>query len=256
MPVAGINPLWSLVPIAVLMGMALLWVLGRWSNQEALRLSKRRVSAHFYELRLFADEPGLIARAMSGLLKENRRRLRLALTPTVIVSIPMMLLCVQLDAFYGWSPLQPGVSANVTVQFNQPLSGDHRLLELQVPDGFEVETDGVRVMRLDQVSWRIRPLRPAAGDLRVNLGKDYVMKSVSSLPGPAYVSRRRVSSAAQLLLHPGEPLLDSPYVTWVEVEYAPAGIEWFGVRLHWLIWLLILSMGAAMILNRRLGVAL
>jgi hypothetical protein len=60
------HPLLSLGLISLLAGVVMLWVFRRVSNQGAIRVAKKRLQAHLYELRLFADEPRLVWRAQKG----------------------------------------------------------------------------------------------------------------------------------------------------------------------------------------------
>src|ERR1022692_4687199 len=71
----------TLIPIGLLLGVAMLWVFGRWSNQKAIKAAKRRVEACLYEMRLFTDEPSLVWKAQAGLLAANARYIGLMLVP-------------------------------------------------------------------------------------------------------------------------------------------------------------------------------
>src|ERR1039458_4644664 len=71
----------TLIPIGLLLGVAMLWVFGRWSNQKAIKAAKRRVEACLYEMRLFTDEPSLVWKAQAGLLAANARYIGLMLLP-------------------------------------------------------------------------------------------------------------------------------------------------------------------------------
>jgi hypothetical protein len=45
-------------------------------------------------------------------------------------------------------------------------------------------------------------------------------------------------------------------VEWVDVRYPDARLEWLGIRMHWLIWFIVVSMLAALLLKKRFGVVL
>src|SRR3954447_14060442 len=111
------NVMWSLAPISVLAGIASLWVFGRASNQNAIRKTRKRLKASLYELRLFGDEPALVWQAQKQLLGGNLRLIGLTLRPAMILSIPMGLLLLWMEPFYGRSPLPVGESAIVTMQW-------------------------------------------------------------------------------------------------------------------------------------------
>lgn len=250
------NAMWSLAPISVLAGIAALWVFGRASNQTAIRAAKNRLKASLYEMRLFGDEPALVWRAQKDLLAGNLRLIGLTLRPAVILLVPIGWLMVQMEPFYGRSPLPVGEAAIVTLQFKQPVEARVPAPVLQAPDGIAVETPGVRVMERQQVSWRIRPTRELSGNLRVVLPSETVEKAVVAGAGPRYVSDRRASGIGGTLWHPGESSFSSPTVDWIEIRYPSAGVRWLGLELNWILWFLIISMLAAIAARRRLGVSL
>ena len=160
----GARALWSLIPISIVAGFATVFVFRRWTDAAAIRNVTNRMLAHMMEFRLFIDEPGLIVRAQRELFAENWRLLLLLLRPTLILLIPFAVLLAALDAHYARAPLQLGRPAVVTVQFK---SADHAGAVLKTPKGIDVETPGVHIARLNQISWRIRPVHPFSGKIQV-----------------------------------------------------------------------------------------
>jgi len=65
---------------------------------------------------------------------------------------------------------------------------------------------------------------------------------------------RRVSSAGDLWLRPGERRMQGLPVAWAEIDYPDASVPLFGIHLHWLAAFLLFSMVAALLLRRRFGV--
>lgn len=252
----GWPPLATLAPISLLAGIGMLWVFRRVSDQQRIRQARKRLNAHLYELRLFADEPRLIWRAQKGLFFANLRYIALMLRPAVILTIPMVVLLIQLDAYYGYEPLPVGKAALVTVQMNGVLDADAPPPALEVPAGVAVETAPVRALREHQVIWRIRPRRSVSGAVRVVFPGAALEKTIDAGQGPRYLSGRRVSSAADLLWYQTEPRLPGGPVDWIEVRYPPAEVQFMSLRFHWLVWFIVLSMASAFLLRKRFGVTL
>jgi hypothetical protein len=251
-PFSGHNAMLSLVPLSVLLGITMLWVFGRTSNQAAIRKVKAELYAHLYEMRLFTDEPLLIWKAQWGLLKANVRYLAMMMVPALVLTVPMVLIFAQLECFYGYAPLEPGQQAIVTVQMK---SEGGQAPVLRAPDGISVDSPAIRMDGGQQISWRIRALRPVTGEMQFVFPDATVEKSVQAGMGPKYVSERRVSSALDLIWHPAESRIAAGPVDWIELRYPPATIHALGVDLHWLIWLLILSMASGLVLKRRFRVS-
>jgi len=162
-PFSGHNAMLSLVPLSVLVGIGMLWVFRRTSNQEAIRKVKARLLAHLYEMRLFVDEPLLVWQAQRGLMAANVRYIGMMLVPALVMTAPMILIFAQLECFYGYTPLAPGQTAIVTAQMKS--AGVGLTPALLAPEGIVVETPPVHVDGGRQISWRIRALRPIVGGL-------------------------------------------------------------------------------------------
>ena len=242
----------TLIPFSILIGIGMLWVFGHTSNQDAIRSVKSRLQAHLYEMRLFVDEPLLIWKAQWGLLTANVRYLGLMLLPAVVASIPMILLFAQLECFYGHTPLLAGNSAIVTMQMKDATDATPML---KAPAGVMVESPAIHADEARQISWRIRADRPVAGELQFIFPDRTIEKSISVGSGPEYISERRVASLLDLVWYPGEPRLPPGPVNWIEVRYPSATVHALGLDLHWLVWLLVISMISALAFKRSLGVS-
>jgi hypothetical protein len=239
----GAEALWSLGVVSALAGLAMVYVFRRWSDQRVLRATVNRMLAHLMEFRLFVDEPALVMRAQRDLFIENWHLLRLVARPSLILVIPSIILLGQMDACYGRAPLTIGHPAVVTIQLKNTGGIAKPEVVLKTPVAIRVETPGVRVARLNQISWRIRPSAPSSGKLRVIGPERAITKSIVAGQGVHYLSERRVSSLAAFLLHLNELPLRDASIASIEVLYPSATI----LHLHWLVWFLIISCGTAIV---------
>jgi hypothetical protein len=246
----------GLALFSAVVGVAMLWVFQKTSNQRRIRAVKRRVGAHLLELRIFRDEPGVMWRAQKSLLGANLRYMGLMLRPALFLTVPIVLLLVHLDGFYGRAPLAVGQEAVVTVEFEKPLDPRAAPPVLLAPKGIAVETPPVRVLDERQVSWRIRVLEPVSGALRIVVGGQTIEKRIEAGAGPRFVPGRREGSVLGVVWHPDEPRIRAGAVAWIDVPHPETGFAWLGLRMHWLIWFTILSMAAALLLKKRFHVAI
>jgi len=231
----GAGALWSLILVSILAGVAMVYVFRRWSDQDALRGTANRMLAHLMEFRLFIDEPALVMRAQRDLFLENWRLLRLLIRPSLILIVPSVVLLAQMDACYGRAPLRIGDPAVVTVQVKDLRRVDATAIVLKTPATIRLETPGVRVVSLNQISWRIRPIASASGHLRVVGPERVITKSIVAGHGMHYLSERR--SLAEFFLHLSEPPLIDSSIASIEVLYPSATI----LHLHWLVWFFLIS---------------
>lgn len=249
----ALNPLVGLSIASVLIGIAMLWVVGKTSNQPSIVRAKKRMQARLLEMRLYRDEPGILFRAQGHLVLENFRYVGHMLRPALFLALPMVLLYSHFDAVYGRRPLQVGEHALLSV--DTLLSGSD--LRLSGSNAVAVDSAPVRSMAASQVVWRIRVTGTGQADLALQTPDGKISKSALVADGLAYVSAARAASWWQrLLLAPGESGFESESVRSVEIDYPPRQIGVAGWDTHWVIWFLIISLLSAYLLKGFLGVAL
>jgi len=251
MPGAGYT--WSLSAIAAAVGVVLLWAFRRFSDQPRIALAKRKVRAHLLAFRLFADEPAMIFRAQSQLLRWNLRYLALMLKPALITMIPLAALLFHLDAVYGRRALRVGETAIVTARVADPAALNMLALTAVGP-GIAVETPALRVPQEQSVCWRVRALANAPGAVRLATPGGAMLKRVQAGAAGWYISARRVASLHEWLCNPGEARLPDGAVRSIDVEYPSAEIGVCGFGMHWLVWFCVVSFAVMLVLRKRLGV--
>jgi hypothetical protein len=254
--VGALSPFLSLVLLSAAAGIAMLWVIGKISSQEKVRLTRRQIQATLLEFRIFWDEPRVVWRSQIRLLRLNLRYLGLMLQAVLIGLIPVILLMIRMEALYGRVPLPVGQPAIVTLQLMEPINEQFIPPRLDAPPPISVETPALRVFRDNQVCWRIRPLGSATGNLKLFINGEVIEKGVVAGGPWSYLSDRRSSRLSELFWHPGEPLLRKGNVAWVEIRYPTAFWGPGNIQLHWIWWFFAFSMLGGLLFKRRLGVHL
>jgi uncharacterized membrane protein (DUF106 family) len=251
-----LHPLVSLTLLSIAVGIGMLWVFARTSDQPAIERTKKRMQAYLLELRLYGDDLWLVLGSQKNLLLGNLRYMALMLKPALYLTVPFILLMIHMDGFYGWAPLPVGEAAVVTVQAASALDANTPAPRLEAPPGIVVETPAVRALPAGQFSWRIRPQQPTDGLLQFDWNGARFEKSITAGSGWHYLSIRRVRSAWDALWNPGENRLDAANVEWVEASYPPATIDFLGFELLWVYWFLLISIVSAYLLKGYFNVVL
>jgi hypothetical protein len=198
---------WTLLPVSVIYGLAAALVFRRFSDQVSMHRTINRMMAHVMEFRLFLDSPALVLRAQRDLLRENLRLLRLILRPGAILAFILIVLFPQLDAMYGHASLSVGEPSVVTVQ----LDGD---AVLEAPAGIKLETPGVHVIHDREISWRVRPLGRAAGELKLHYYGRVLTKQIVAGGGLIYGLNLPYSSPAIEIHYPRKTVLGVNWMIW------------------------------------------
>lgn len=254
--VQRLSPSSSLLLLSATMGLILLLVFRMTSNQVAIGSLRRRMAAHLLEFRLFQHNLGIQWSALSHMLLANLIYLRYAAWPLLLLLVPLSLVIVHLDQWYGYQPLKPEQSTLVALK----LAGhgnDLSKVHLEPGDGLELVGKPLRIPHTDEINWSVRPQQQGAAMLTFLFeGQQVQKKLIISHQGFERVSA--VTPARKfwdILQHPGEPPLPpNSFAKRISVNYPTRRIDLLGWETHWLVLLMLVSMLTALIFKRLLRV--
>lgn len=243
-PLQALSLGWSLAIISTLMGAVMLVVFKYTGDPDLLYTSIKRMQAYMMEMRLFDTEPKLVFKAMGNLFWWNFKSILALLGPMLWVTVPMLLLFFQMEHYYGMRPLEPGESAVVTVKFGS--TDDIDAVSLESGSGSKVETNPVIAPRRAMASWRVEGVEEGHHTLVLHVGDRTYEKSLDVGFDRVRVSKRRAADGPDGLVYPVEPMLEPGPVAWIDVRYPTTDTPWLGTSMHWLLWLVIVSLVGAL----------
>ena len=252
-PFSGIDPFWGLAVVSFITGAIMVGIFKFVSNQEGIRKAKAKVRGYFLEVWLYKHEFGTVMGTIGRILKANLGYMKYAVSPLIVLMIPVILIMVQLNLHYGFYPLRPGETALMTVKFE-----DRAVLRdtTMVAEGSKViKIDGtpVRAMGKNEATWRVKTGSPGSDVIRVSWNGGAVEKSV--VVGRKKVTRlsnqrSSVGSWGDAFFNPGEkPLPDGSGAVKITLEYPERTIKFLGIEMHWLIVFFVLSIVAGFALK-------
>lgn len=265
MPFSGLHPLVGIALVSLIFGIAMLLVFKVTSNQDKLAEVKRRIHAGIFEIRLFNDDLRAITRALGDILRHNVTYIGLAMVPLLWMIAPIVLVIAQLQFHYGYQGLAPGGAALLKVElapdWNTSLGGNARpRLDLEAPDGLEIESGPVWIPSLRELTWRISARQPGEYELSLTSSDDSLSKSVVVSDRIVRRSPSRLAPGFwNQLLYPAEdPLPASSKVRSILLTYPEgnAGFEGWESEWTWMIFFFILSVIFAFALRKPLKVTI
>lgn len=243
-PFRGISPWFGMVAVSFLTALLMLEVYKLTSNQAAIRRAKDLIKAHLYEMRLYKDNMRVTLASQGAILKANLSYLAANLKPLLVMIAPLVLILAQLSVWYDRAPLRPGDETLVKASLDAAADPVAAGLDLEVPPSLEISAPAVRIADLHEVVWRVKAISPGSGRLTLRAGSAILEKSVAVGGGPL----ARVSGLAsrgsfwKRVLYPGEaPLAGGTPVRSIEILYPAGSLAAFGLRVHWLVAYLVLS---------------
>jgi hypothetical protein len=238
LPFRSLNPWAGMIFISFLTGLLMLFVYRLTSNQIGIRQVKDRIKAHLLELRLYKDNMGVTMKAQGQILRANLKYIVLNFKPLVVMIVPLVLILAQLNLWFGAAPLEVGRPAILKVELAPEIRPLDMEFALEAPPQVAVETPPLRLEEPKEVDWRINPGSPGIYDLTIRAGGESVHK-ILVVAGPPL---QRVSSLKvrpnflEEVLFPGEkPLPQGNPIRSIELLYPAGRLHLLGLKIHWLI---------------------
>lgn len=242
-PFKSIDPIWSLALFSLLIGVLMLVIFRYTSNQQKIRETKSKIRAYIFELSLFKDDLGTVLSAQKNILIYNLRYIKYALKPMLFMIIPVVIILIQLESWYGHRPLRPDETAIVSLKLRygvEPIPD----ITLTAGEGINIETPPLRIPDNREVDWRIRAEAPGAHELKFRMpGQDITRKVIVSNNGLAQISPLvSASDTKDILLNPAlKPLPGGSIVERLSIDYPANKIEIYKWHVHWLVVVFVLS---------------
>lgn len=239
-----LGPLWALCIVSMLAGIVMLLIFRLTSNQSRIKEAKNKMQAHLIEILLFKDSPRIILSAQKRLLLYNAQYMKHALKPMLYMILPVSLMLIQLDGWFGYRPLNIGESAIVSVKLSEDGPKTLSNVSIDVDKGLIVETPPLRIPENGEINWRVRADTPGEHIITVNASGHATRKKVEVFQTKlTRLSRVMVGSNFwDILMNPGEgPIKENSFISKIGVGYPTRKIAIFGWQSNWLLLFFILS---------------
>jgi hypothetical protein len=238
-------------------GVLMLLVYKYTSNQQAIKRVRADIKANLLALKLFKDDVRVVLHAQRALFAGAFRLLALAVVPILVMAWPATMLLAQLGLWYEARPLRVGEETVVTIKLRGEPGAAWPKVKLRSAPGVEVAAGPVRVTSQREVCWRIVAREKGYHTLTFEVDGQTVEKELAVGDGLMRVSQLRPGwDWSEALLNPAEaPFAADGPVQSIEVQYAPRP-WWFGVTWTWVAYWFLVSLVAAFVFHRPLGVNL
>ena len=232
--------------VAVIAGIAMLWVFKHTSNQSAILRTRNQINANLFALSLFKDNIAVSLRAQGRLLRNAGRLLALAVVPMLVMLIPMTLLLGQLAQWYEARPVPVGDETIITAQWKPGSTPPD--LQLAGSPAFDFRAGPVRLLDKHQTCWRILAMQPGLHELAVTAEGQSFTKELAIGDGYLPVSPLRPTRQwSDVLLYPRErPFAADSVVQSIAIVY-PERDSWTAGTFWWLVYFFVVSLVAAFV---------
>lgn len=256
LPFDALSPFWALTVLSLVSGAVMLWVVGKTTPQRRVELARARMASAIYEMRLFLDSPGRIVRSQARMLAWSFAYIGYMLPAFVLLTLPLGLLYLHLDARYGQAALPAGAPIVIAVSM-EPGSDLAAIAPGELPPGVRVTAPPMRVVDENRVLLRAVIEQPGTYALPIRVGDAVVEKRLVADPGAPEMSAERCRGACLLASYGDEPPLPGDLgVASIAVEHPAADQAWVPLGMPWWLYWLLVATVAALALRRPMNVTI
>lgn len=247
-----LGPTAALFVISALIGAAMLLIWRYTSNQKAIAEVRRSIAAHLLSTRLFKDNLSVTFAAQRQIIRDAIRLMGHSVRPMLIMTVPFVLIVVQIGLRYEHRPLEVGEPVNLQATVKRDANVMEAAKELRLPPAVRADPRGpCRIQQQHTIDWRITPaeagvhvIRFGAGDAAIDMplfaGDDFAR--ISTCRGGGFWDRLLYSAEPSI---PEASMFESVRILYYDKRATPI----LGYDIHWLITLMVLSIVFALLLK-------
>ena len=237
-PFKSMTPWIGMIFISFLTALLMLCVFRFTSHQQGIKQVKNKIKAHLLEIRLFKDSLYVSLRAQGNILRYNLKYIGYSIKPLLVMIIPLILILLQLNLWFGYQSLTPGQEVILKVEVDEDLSLLDTEFLIESSSGLVIETPPLRIEEKREVNWKLFAKETGIHELSMTVNGHRIVKKVAVAQKPlskiSPVKIRRNFMAE--LFNPGEaPLPANHPIKSLEIKYPLNYMSLFGWRIHWLI---------------------
>jgi hypothetical protein len=171
----------------------------------------------------------------------------------------VVLWIAQLAGWFEWRPLNIGETVVVKATLKPEIKVAGQPASIEVPQGFEIETQSFHSAADNEVLWRIKANKAASGPMVVKVAGSTAEMPIVAGSRLAEVAPRKLGAASSFwdrLLYPMEKPLaaDSAFREITIKDYPERSLMIAGFEVNWLVWLLLVSIILGFVLKKPLGI--
>jgi len=160
MPLSETPSYLDILIISAISAILFLIIFKKTSNQERIKSYKNKIIGHILQIRLYKDHPSLTIRSILSIFGYNFIYLRYALVPMVFIIVPVLVISVQLNNRYGYSPVHIDKSFIIRAELDKTAVPDVRKsiqkIGCTTSDGMVLETPPMGIVSEATVLWRAK----------------------------------------------------------------------------------------------------
>ncbi|MCJ7525805.1 MAG: hypothetical protein MUP71_11400 [Candidatus Aminicenantes bacterium] len=253
-PFAKLPPFWGILFLSLLTSLFVLVVYRAVSSPQKVKDTKNQIKANILAIRLYRDFWKTIIGSFFKSLYYTGKYFALNLVPLFLLLPLLFLLFVQMDIRYGMRPFRPDESITVKAGFKSDIGAAN--VEILPNLHYRSTMNPVFITALREVDWKLKAVQSGSTAIAITVNGISVQKNlIIGKNMPALSNKKMAASSLEHFIYPAEKLLAaSTPLQYLSIQYPARSISFLGLRTHWLVYYLVLTMVIALALKNKFGV--
>lgn len=154
------NAVLGLSLVSAVCAFILLLLFKKISDQEKIKYHKDKIVGYILEIGLFRDQFGKTLTNQVRIFYHNLIYLRYVATPFLLMMVPVILICMQLENYLGYQPFSEGgqfiCKVSLDMDTSENIEGDLERVSIETSPGINLETRPLRIVEEGTLYFRAK----------------------------------------------------------------------------------------------------
>ncbi len=261
-PIRNVNDFWPILFLSILMSFFILFLLKYISFPKKIKNEKEKIKANIFAIRIYKDFWKVILSSFFKSLFHTLKYFMFNLAPFLII-IPLLTpIFTQMESRYGVRPFKPSEVVVVKADFKKNIKDAEIYLMKNehfnpvMPPVFMDYYSKIKGVRIHQIDWKIKIIKNGVSTIDIiAFGKQFSKRIVIGDHKISLSDTKYDISGWGHILYPSESLFgENSDIRSVSISYPGKLITFMGIKMHWIIWNLIIMVILILVFKDRFGV--
>jgi len=251
------SSVFNIIIISFFCALFLLFLFKRISNQEKIKLHQKKILGYFLDIGIYRDQFTRTIVNQVHILKHIFIYLRYVLAPLLIMMLPVIIVCMQIENRLGYMPIQKNESFIIHAALDRKIMQNMESLipkvNYKTSSGIILETPPLRVASEGSVFWRARLKETGPQFIQVGIDgiENDIKKNIMAVFNQeGFCPKRTKPNSFDYFLNSAEtPIPPDSYFKFLSVQYLPATYPFFFWNISPVVYFFILSLGFGLVIK-------
>jgi len=251
------SAVFNIIVISFFCALFLLFLFKRISNQDKIKLHQKKILGYFLDIGIYRDQFTRTIANQVHILKHIIIYLRYVFAPLLIMMLPVIIVCMQIENRLGYLPIQMNKSFIIHAALDRKILQNIESLIPKVycktSSGIVLETPPLRIVSDGSIFWRARLTGTGPQFVRIGVddNENIVEKQIFTVNNQISFSPKKTkSNSFDYFFNSAEaPIPPDSYFKFLSVQYLPNTYPFFFWNISSVIYFFILSLFFGLIIK-------